>query len=130
MITSIIPPEFGVKGCVDRLSEAKARCVNGPWNCMLLWVEPSIPLATHENGSTHRSMQFQGHPSYFWRCLCFGLEQITMIFPFLRIKEQLSQIFRTEGRTFIFFSQFLMIFSVNYVFFFINFVDTADIVAR
>lgn len=35
-------------------------------------------------------------------CLCFGLEQTTIIRFRLRINRQLSQILRTEARTFIF----------------------------
>lgn len=38
---------------------------------------------------------------YPWRCLCFGLEQITITFLFRRIRRQFVQILRTDGRTFI-----------------------------
>jgi hypothetical protein len=43
-------------------------------------------------------------------CLCFGLEQTIIIRFRLRINRQLSQILRTEARTFILYS----LFSCNY----------------
>ena len=76
---------------------------------VLCCVNPNYVRGQHCQHNKHVPSQ-RGAACYFWRCLCFGLEQITITFPFLRIKEQLSQIFRTDGRTFIFFSQFLMIF--------------------
>jgi len=39
---------------------------------------------------------------YPCRCLCFGLEQITIIRPRLRISRHFSQILRTEALIFIF----------------------------
>ncbi len=39
-------------------------------------------------------------------CLCFGLEQTTIIRLLLRISRQLSHILRTEARTFIFYTPF------------------------
>lgn len=38
---------------------------------------------------------------YPCRCLCFGLEQMTITFLFRRIRRQFMQILRTDGRTFI-----------------------------
>lgn len=41
--------------------------------------------------------------SYPCLCLCLGLEQITLIRPFLRISRHFPQILRAEGLIFIFF---------------------------
>jgi hypothetical protein len=40
--------------------------------------------------------------SYPWRCLCLGLVQITLTTPLRWIILQLSHIFLTEARTFIY----------------------------
>ena len=41
---------------------------------------------------------FKIKKTYPWRCLCFGFEQIIIIFPFLRIKRQFSHIGFTDDR--------------------------------
>lgn len=47
----------------------------------------------------HRVFNENDYPC---RCLCLGLEQITIIRPRLRISRHLSQILRTEALIFIF----------------------------
>jgi len=60
-----------------------------------------------QNRSSYLYIGYFNEYDYPCRCLCLGLEQITIIRPRLRISRHFSQILRTEALIFIFAIPFL-----------------------